>query len=278
MKRRAVAAFAIGMLASAISLAHAQGRILSLNMCTDQLLLDLVAPERIAGLSPFAADQTRSHFARNVRDLPVLSGTAEEVMVLRPELVVSSTFTRRATHEFLRRRGIRVEEFAAVSSIAEAREHITRFGTLAGEPAKAAARLADIDSALAELRAAASVKRLRVLPLSRRGWVAGGRTLLSDLLAEAGLSNAAGELGLEHGGFIGLEAIVKLRPDALLIARPDDPVDQGSAMLLHPAINHLFPPERRLLIPERLTVCGGPMLADAMRILAAQMRQITPRP
>ena len=34
-------------------------RIISINMCTDQLLLDLATPAQIAGLSPFARDAAR---------------------------------------------------------------------------------------------------------------------------------------------------------------------------------------------------------------------------
>jgi iron complex transport system substrate-binding protein len=120
--------------------------------------------------------------------------------------------------------------------------------------------------------------RLRVLPLSRRGWASGRETLMSDLLAMAGLDNAASEIGLRSGGFVTLEEIVRLRPDAILVSRDDDRAeDQGRAMLLHPAVQDLFPPERRLVIPERLTVCGGPMVAEAMRLLAAQLRRLTPR-
>ena len=72
--------------------------------------------------------------------------------------------------------------------------------------------------------------------------------------------------------------IVRLRPDAILVSRDDGRAeDQGRAMLLHPAVQDLFPPERRIVIPERLSVCGGPMIAEAMNLLAAQIRRLAPR-
>lgn len=75
-----------------------------------------------------------------------------------------------------------------------------------------------------------------------------------------------------------LEEIVKLRPDAILVGRDDDRAeDQGRAMLLHPAIAALFPPERRILMSESLTVCGGPMLVEAIDGLAAQLSALGPR-
>ena len=70
------------------------------------------------------------------------------------------------------------------------------------------------------------------------------------------------QLGFRSGGFASLETIVSLRPDFILVAE-DGPFaeDQGRAFLLHPALEQLYPPDRRLVIPERLTICGGPMLA-----------------
>lgn len=253
-------------------------RIISLNMCTDQVLLDLAAPEQIAGLSPFAADAARSFMASRAKSLPILSGSAEEIMVLKPDLVVTGTFTKRATREFIRARGINLEEFAPVRSVAETKRQITRFGEITGAGARASARNAEIDAALAELRAAASARKLTVLPLSRRAWVSGAHSLMSELLAQVGLVNAAAELGIRTGGRIALEQIVMLKPDAILIARDDNVAeDQGRALLLHPALQSLFPPERRIVIPERLTICGGPMLVEAIRSLAGQIARLAPR-
>lgn len=253
-------------------------RVISLNMCTDQLLLDLADPAQIAGLSPFAADAARSFLAARVQALPIMSGTAEEVMVLRPDLVVAGTFTKRATREFIRARGVNLEEFAPVRSLAETKRQITRFGEITGAQTKAVSRNIELDAALVELRAAASKQKLRVLPLARRAWVPGSSSLMSELLTQAGLVNAAGELGIRTGGRTTLEAIIMLKPDAILISRDDgEAEDQGRALLLHPAIQNLFPPERRIVIPERLTVCGGPMLVEAMRTLSRQISQLKPR-
>lgn len=252
--------------------------VVSLNMCTDQLLLDLAPTGQILGLSPFARDAARSWAAPRVGTIPILSGTAEEIMVMKPDLVVSSRFTRRVTREFIHARGIPLEEFDVVETLADAKTQIARFGEITGASLRANERIAEIDAATAQLRAAAASSRVRVLPLSRRGWVSGRDSLISDLFRQGGLGNVAEELGLNAGGFASLEAIVMLRPDAILIARDEiNPEDQGSAMLLHPSIQSLFPPERRIVIPERLTVCGGPMLADAIRLLARQISHLKPR-
>jgi iron complex transport system substrate-binding protein len=249
-------------------------RILSLNLCTDQLLIDLAEPERIIGLSPYARDASRSWVSERVARLPALSGTAEEAIALRPDLVVSSQYMKRETAALIAARGIQVIAFEDPATLAAARAQILAFGRLIGAEARAEARVAELDSALSELRRVALASPKRVLPFARRGWVAGRETLLGDLLREAGLTNVAGELGLGIGGFARLEAVVLLRPDLLLLTRePDRAEDQGQALLLHPALARLFPPERRLVLGESLTVCGGPALAEALRRLAALLRQ-----
>jgi iron complex transport system substrate-binding protein len=270
----------LALLALLLSLpAFAGPRVVSINMCTDELLLDLAHPRQIAGLSPFAKQAARAGGAERLAGLQILSGTAEEIIVIKPDLVVSSSFMKRETRAILRNRGAALHEFNIPRSLAEVKAQITRFGTLTGNPEAATARNAEIDAALALLRAVATGRSLRVLPLARRGWAEGPETILSDILSQAGLVNVTAELGLRHGGFLGLEAIVQLRPDAVLMSQDGGMAeDQGRALLLHPAVAQLFPPERRILLPDHLTVCGGPSVAEAMRVLAGQINRLIPRP
>jgi iron complex transport system substrate-binding protein len=114
-----------------------------------------------------------------------------------------------------------------------------------------------------------------VLPLSRRGWVSGSDSFVSSLLTETGLFNAAGDLGVGMGGFASLEAIVNLKPDFILVSQAGDHArDDGQAFLLHPALARFYPPARRIVIPERLTECGGVMLAQALDVLVAELKRV----
>ena len=118
-------------------------------------------------------------------------------------------------------------------------------------------------------------RHYRVLPLSRRGWVAGSDSFVGSLLAETGLFNTAGELGFAFGGFASLEAIVSLKPDFLLVSQAGDFArDDGQAFLLHPALERFYPPQKRIVIPERLTECGGVMLAEALDVLVKELERV----
>jgi iron complex transport system substrate-binding protein len=105
--------------------------------------------------------------------------------------------------------------------------------------------------------------------------VAGSDSFVSSLLTETGLFNMAGELGFAFGGFAPLEAIVNLKPDFILVSQAGDYArDDGQAFLLHPALERFYPPAKRIVIPERLTECGGVMLAQALDVLVKELKRV----
>ena len=105
--------------------------------------------------------------------------------------------------------------------------------------------------------------------------MSGSDSFVGSLLTETGLFNAAGDLGVAFGGFASLEAIVSLKPDFLLVSQAGDRAeDDGHAFLLHPALERFYPPAKRIVIPERLTECGGVMLADALDVLMAELKRV----
>lgn len=246
--------------------------MVSMNVCTDQLLLTLADPAQIVGLSRFSHDKW---LADDARRYPTLSGGAEDVLVLKPDVVVASLFDKRSTRELLKAKGLHLAELAVPRNLDEVKAQIRELGDIAGHPDRAAQQIARLDAALARARQTVADKHYRVLPLSRRGWVAGSDSFVSSFLTETGLFNSAGELGFAFGGFASLEAIVNLRPDLLLVSQADDFArDDGQAFLLHPALQRFYPPARRIVIPERLTECGGVMLAEALEVLVAELKRV----
>ena len=249
-------------------------RLVSMNVCADQLLLTLADPEQILGLSRFARDGWQSQ-AGDISRYPVLSGGAEDVLLINPDIVVASAFDKRATRELLKAKGLRLAELAVPRTLDEARQQIREAGDITGHPDRAAAEIERLDAALARARRAVSERHYRVLPLSRRGWVAGSDSFVGSLLSETGLRSAAGDIGFAFGGFASLEAIVNLRPDFIVVSQAGDTArDDGQAFLLHPALERFYPPEKRIVIPERMTECGGVLLADALDALTAELKRV----
>jgi len=270
-------AFAAFVIFAGASLAPAADlpRIASMNVCTDQMLITLADPVQIVGLSRFSRDAGQSFAADDARRFPILSGGAEDVLVMRPDIVVAGLFDKRSTREFLKTKGLHLVEFSVPRNLDEVKAQIREMGDIAGHPDRAKAQIARLDAAVARAREAVTNMHYSVLPLSLRGWVSGRDSLVSSLLAETGLFNAAGKLGVGWGGFASLEAIVNAKPDFLVVSEAGDRAeDDGRAFLLHPALERFYPPAKRIVIPERLTVCGGVILADALDVLVAELKRV----
>ena len=256
------------------------GRVVSINACTDQLLFALADRDQIAALTHYAAEDDFSIYTAEVKasGLPLIRGSAEEVLKLKPDLVLAGTFTRRATRELLKQHGVRLALFPPSNNVDETKAAIRQAAQFLGHKDRGEALIAEIDRGLA---AAPSLSGhgLSVLQLQRRGFVSGPDTLLGDLLARLGVENAAGRLGLKGVARSSVEAALKVKADALVLFDPSGrAADQGTALLQHPALADAYPPERRVILPGRLLVCGGPALPLAIAALADGLKPLSLRP
>jgi iron complex transport system substrate-binding protein len=195
--------------------------------------------------------------------------------VLKPDIVLANLFDKRSTRELLKANGMHLAELSVPRTLTEVKDQIRELGDIVGHRDRAGLQIARLDAALARARQAVAEKPYRVLALSRRGWAEGRDSFIGALLAETGLLNTVGELGFTFGGYASLEAIVNLKPDLLLVSQAGDFArDDGQAFLLHPALARFYPPEKRIVIPERLTECGGVMLAEALDVLTAELKRV----
>ena len=259
----------------------APARIVSINLCTDELLLALADPAQIAALSIYATDPTLSYFAEKAQQFRHDAAAAETVVGIAPDLVLAGRFTKRATRELLKQLGYRLVELDAAHSVADSVAAIRQVAALVGHPERGESLVADIAAARARAEAILGAQSTRpsVVFYQRRGYVTGGDTLTSELLGIVGLANQGGALAGKSGGFVPLERLVAEPPDYLVVSSLVPPAeDQGSALLAHPALLRLYPPAKRIVLPEKLTVCGGPSLPAAFDWLGAQASKVLDTP
>jgi iron complex transport system substrate-binding protein len=247
-------------------------RVVSLNLCADQLLLALADREQIASLSPLARDRSISFLAEEAAGVPVNEGKGEAILFSGADLVLTGRFGSHARRELLERQGLDVMVLDPWQSLGEGRAQIRSLARRLGHPERGEALIGEIDAALA--RAKDIVPRGRsVLTYYRRGWVPSSDSLVSELLRHMGFMLHQDALGLRRGGIVRLERIVASPPDyALMDDATGRSVDNGSALLVHPALIAAIPPERRLVIPGKLAICGGPATPAAIDALAAEAR------
>ncbi|MCX5521061.1 ABC transporter substrate-binding protein [Kaistia defluvii] len=252
-------------------------RIVSINACADQLLLALADPAQIAALSLYATDPAYSYLAEQAKAFPHDAGAAETVIQRDPDLVLAGRFTKRETRSMLKRLGFKVVELDTVKSIDDSIAQIRDVAALLGHPERGNTLIARIEAARAKATAGvpAGSHPPTVAVYQRRGYVTGQNTLTGELLRLAGFADMGGQLAGKTGGFVPLERIVTDRPDMLVVADAQTvAADQGSALLAHPALRELYPPERRIALPGRLTICAGPSLPEAIETLAAERAKL----
>ena len=278
MRFLCAAAVGLSLLLCAFAPQAAPARVVSINVCTDQYLLALADADQIAALSPFATDRGLAFFADRADGIPTTSGEAEAVLAFEPDLILTGTFTKRATRTMLERLGYSVVQVAPARTWDDVRIATRTVAEVLGHPDRAEQWIALLDAALAVGSATAgpTESRLRALNYQRRGYTTGSETLLSELFDIAGLDNAAAEAGIRSVRQLSLESVIRQRPDLLVFDRPDiELTDVGSDLLRHPALERAIPGSMHVALPQRLTVCGGPSLVEAIDTLRAAVLALT---
>lgn len=271
-----IALFA-GLWVAAAQAADAARRVVSFNLCADQLVIALADPEQIVGLSPYAADPWLSVVADKARAYRRLDWQAEATIPLRPDLVLIGPNDRSATRRMLAAQGLRVVETGFVSDLESARKQIRDMAALLGHPERGERLVAELERARARLAAAAPQGDRTALVVERGGYTQGPSSLAATLVAEAGLKPPAGAPA-GYGGFIALEKFLVLKPDVVFLKDPPRAAtDQGAMFLVHPALRELYPPERRVTLPTRYTMCGGPALIAAFDYMADAVSRLPKR-
>jgi iron complex transport system substrate-binding protein len=261
-----------GVFAQCAQAEPAAARVVSVNLCTDQLLLALADRRQIASLSPFVNDKAFSYMAAEAVGLPSNRGNGEDVVRLSADLVLVGAFDNKATRALVEQRGVEVMTFTPWSGLADGREQIRRLAARLGHPERGEALIARIDAALEGVRGIAPTGQSALI-VHRNLFVPGGRNVTVDILEAAGFRDVSGELGLKNGGYASLERLIRVAPDYLIVSPGDaSVVDQGSAKMVHDAMLQLFPPSRRIPVPDRLTICGGPSTPELIETLGRELR------
>ncbi|MBS1181452.1 MAG: periplasmic binding family protein [Proteobacteria bacterium] len=257
---------------------EAPGRVVSINLCTDQLAMAIARPGQLVSVSRFARDAALSNLSDAAAVLPVNDGRAEEIVPLTPDIVLAGSFSSRATVDLLRRLGLRVEEFAPANSFAEIREDITRMGRLLGRSEQADELVHQFDDRLATLRKdAAPSGRKPVAVVYHIGNGTDGRgTLADEILTTAGWDNLAANLGIGTYGALPLETLVANQPDLVLVGGAEAGWSTKAVPnARHPAIMAATNGGDRLMVlSDRSTICGTPFVVDAVARLVDERHRL----
>lgn len=249
-------------------------RVVSMNLCTDQLAMMVAAPGQLYSVSHLATDPRGSAMAEEARAFETNRGLAEEIYLMRPDLVISGTFSNRATMDMLRRLDIPVAVFEPAYGLDDVRDRMREIGEVLGRQDYAAELIADYDLRLAELQADIA-QRPRAALYHANGYTAGDRTLAGQILIAAGFENAAVAAGFSSGGTLPLEVLAMLAPDAVITSHPHRGASRSEEILDHPVVRTLREGRASGSFTDRDWVCGTPFVLRAIEELGVLRRDMT---
>lgn len=256
------------LLATPVLAAPKPVRILSMNQCTDLLLLQLVSKSRIAGVTYLARDGSAALFPGAADGIAINYGTPEDIIKFRPDLILTGDFslavTRRLAHEV----GAPLVEVKSTRTFDDVRTNLRQVGAAVGEPERAEALVRQLDARLAAAAAAHPAKANRVVVWDGGATVPGTQTFADQIIRAAGAVNIAAQPGGLYTGF-DVERLLVARADALLSAGGGRPLLQNDEAR-HPVIRRVFA-GRRIAYPEVAFNCGLPQSAKAALDLRRQL-------
>ncbi|MEF8793183.1 ABC transporter substrate-binding protein [Thiohalorhabdus sp.] len=258
-------------MAATRSVAGNPPRVVSINACTDQLVLKLADPDQIASVSEYAGSPSFSVMAEVAKAYPKNQGHAEEVLVHDPDLVISGPYTNRATANRLEALGYRVVTLDSPDTFPGIRDNLRRMGRLLGHPERAQRLIERMDRILAAVAAELPPenRRLRALALRPNGVTVGKGSLLDTVMQAAGLRNVGRELGAGSYRELPLEHLVATQPDLLVLASSDTAQPSlAQGVMHHPVFDALESRREPVWLPGRLWTCGGWFNAEAVARLA----------
>lgn len=247
-------------------------RIVSVGLCTDQLLLMLAEREQIASVSHWVLDERMSYMRDAVGDIPINRATIEEIIRLKPDLVVASEFVARDTMRLLQLLGYPVYRFLVPTSVEETYGFIEEFGRQTGNESRAAEMIANMQARLSEIRGRYATRPPKTFIIfGPNGYTIGANTLEHDIFAHAGYHNLAAEMGIEGFQSVSLEQLVVANPDVLQVdLELSRQHSLATSHLTHPVIEKIIMQRELLDIPLNLRICAGPMIIEAVEMMAAR--------
>ncbi len=193
-------------------------RVVSASLLTDELLLGVLPFERWSAVS-YVVDYPASTPVHDEfpKSLPRTSGSAEQILSYRPDLVLVSDYSSAATAAQLEEAGVCVRRVTRSQTFEQLFERWLELGRWVGAPERAEARVKDEKRKLERLRSERRSETLRVLLLQGM-FSYGSGTLQDECLRLLGLENVLGDPRFGATPALNVEQLLSLNPDTIFVA------------------------------------------------------------
>lgn len=242
---------------------HAAERIVSLDYCADQYALR-IAPEKIIAVSPDARSDF-SYMRRAAVDVRTVRPTAENVLALKPDLVIRSYGGGPNAGAFYTRLGIRVVQLGYAATLADIRSETVRIASELGREALGKTLAKEMDERLAGIQKERSGVIMYMTP---GGVTTGPGTLMHEVLIAAGYRNFETSPGWRS---LPLEALAGNPPPKIATAFYGRGAEQRFlwSAARHPLVKDLISARGSVNLDDATTTCSAWFIVDAIERLAA---------
>ena len=208
---------------SVIKLPQKPQRIVTLSMGTDEIMLGLVEPERLAAVNELLDDPVSSNVTALAAKIPAKLGepSAEAIAALHPDLLVIPDWGNAEQVESFRQLGIPVVVCKGGRNLQEIKETIRLLAAAAGEKERGEILISKMDNKLAEITTKTEEippeKRKKVVLLSLMAGYGGKGSAFDEACRLAGVINGRAEAGIEDGRVMSKEQFAAINPDIIFL-------------------------------------------------------------
>ena len=246
-------------------------RIVSMNLCTDELLMRIVDPSRIASITYLSQQAINGPLGLDAvaSKLKINHGLAEEVLMQEPDLILAGRFTSATAVNLLRKLGYNIVVFDPENTLDDMRANIRKLGEAVGSTARAEEIIVNFDKRLAHLQAQIPPGDKPVFAdIGVNNFIAGENTLYTHIVNASGYRTLGQALGFDGFRNVPLEEVLSTKPALISTATPwTSPPSMSTMALRHPALRAMVESTPQVFIPERYTTCGAPSVLGAVEIL-----------
>lgn len=247
-------------------------RVVTLNLCLDQMAIRLAAPGQLVGVSYLSQDRRLSALADQAAALAPVRDSFESILVLRPDLVILGQGSHASLKRLLLGADVRVLELPWATSIEQAETVIEQMSAALGREEVGRALIAGMREQRRQLTWAGAPLGTAVYLEANRG-TSGKGSLMDELLRLSGYRNLAADLGIGSFGRLSLEAVLAGQPDLLVFdGTANDNPARATEFVGHHALLALAGKTKLASVPTRYSICAGPDNFEVMRRLAAARR------
>ncbi|WP_050801451.1 ABC transporter substrate-binding protein, partial [Gluconobacter morbifer] len=197
-----------------VSARAAHPRFISLNLCTDQLLLELADPADIAGLSPLATDCAESVLCRKARGFPIQRAGGEDLITAHPTVVFDGTWRKPTVSLVTDALHVPLVQLSGVTGLKDIPTQIRTVARAIHEQDRGERLIQAFEARLATLHPAHPEKILSVAVIGAN-MTDEGTGLMQDLLTLSGFHPLASQ---RADGTMPLEQLVARSPDLVVTA------------------------------------------------------------